>query len=105
MTTIPLNDSCDKYYRKEEGLFSALIGTDPRMITLAFTLALLAESGPTAPAEPWREKIVPRFTEKCRRGASHDKNDEWYIGRWGKAALYSKHERTKPAGTTAVAPS
>ncbi len=85
MTTIPLNDSCDKYYRKEEGLFSALIGTDPRMITLAFTLASLAESGRTAPAETLAQKIVPRFTEKCRRGASHDKNDEWYIGRWGKA--------------------
>ncbi|MGD0999429.1 MAG: hypothetical protein ABSA67_01910 [Candidatus Brocadiia bacterium] len=85
MNSIPLNDSCDKYYRREEGQFSALVGTDPRMITLAFTLAALAEAGRTAPAEALAQKVVPRFTEKCRRGSSHDKNDEWYIGRWGKA--------------------
>jgi hypothetical protein len=84
MTTIPLNDNCTKYYRREEGQFSALVGTDPRMITLAFTLAALAEGGRLAPAETLAQKLVPRFTEKCRRGSSRDKMDEWYIGRWGR---------------------
>lgn len=84
MATIPLNDSCPKYYRREEGMFSALVGTDPRMITLTFTLAALAEAGRTKPAETLAQKIVPRFMEKCRRGSAHDKMDEWFIGRWGR---------------------
>lgn len=84
MDTIPLNDSCTKYYRREEGTFSALVGTDARMITLTFTLAALAEAGRATPAETLAQKVIPRFMEKCRHGASRDKMDEWYIGRWGR---------------------
>ena len=84
MNTIPLNDNCTKYYRKEEGLRPALVGTDPRMVTLAFALAALAEAGRGVPAEALAQKLIPRFTEKCRIGISADKGDEWYIGRWGR---------------------
>ena len=51
MTIIPLNDNCSKYFRKEEGTFPILVGTDPRMVTLTFTLAALAEAGRAVPAE------------------------------------------------------
>jgi hypothetical protein len=84
MRTVPLNDSCTKFFRKEEGVRPALVGTDPRMVTLTFALASLAEAGRVAPAEALAQKVVPRFTEKCRRGISADKSDEWFIGRWGR---------------------
>jgi hypothetical protein len=84
MRTIPLNDNCTKFFRKEEGLRPALVGTDPRMITLTFALAGLAEAGRLTPAEALAQKVVPRFTEKCRLGMTADKADEWHIGRWGR---------------------
>ena len=84
MNTIPLNDNCTQFYRKEEGVRPALVGTDPRMVTLTFGLAALAEAGRGTSAEALALKIIPRFTEKCRLGACADKGDEWYIGRWGR---------------------
>jgi hypothetical protein len=84
MATIPLNDNCSKYFRREEGTFSTLVGPDPRMITLTFALAALAEAGRAAPAETLAQKLVARFMEKCRRGTAIDKMDEWHIGRWGQ---------------------
>lgn len=84
MTTIPLNDNCSKYFRKEEGMAPALVGPDPRMITLTSALAALAEAGRAAPAGTLAEKLVERFMEKCRRGAATDRMDEWHIGRWAK---------------------
>jgi hypothetical protein len=84
MNSIPLNDNCTKYVQKEEGLRPALVGTDPRMVTLTFALAALAEAGRETPAEALALKVVPRFTEKCRLGMEPDKADEWHIGRWGR---------------------
>jgi hypothetical protein len=54
------------------------------MITLTFALAALAEAGRGAPAGTLAEKLVEHFMEKCRRGATTDKMDEWHIGRWAK---------------------
>ena len=83
MATVPLNDNCGKYFRKEEGTFSTPVGPDSRMIILTFVLAALAEAGRAEPPEILAPKLVARFVEKCHRGNAIDKMDKWHIGRWG----------------------
>jgi len=84
MLTVPLNDKCKKYFQKAEQDSPTLTGPDPRMITLTFTLAALAEAHRSDPARELARKVIGKFMDKCRRGATLDNTAEWHIARWGQ---------------------